>query len=234
MTSLLQARQVAIEGRLSPTDLAVDAGQMVAVIGPNGGGKTSLLRALARVEEAKGSVAIEGQDVDRAVEAERRRLLAFLPASREATWPVSVADFVALGLDRRDDGRVADLIDELQLGALAPRPIDRVSTGERVRAMIGRAIAGKARLLLLDEPLSNLDPYWVLRMMAIVRAEVAANDSTALVSVHDLDMARRFDRVLLVSGGTLVADGAPDAVLDSAAFTAAFRVTRSERGWSIN
>lgn len=234
MTSLLQARQVAIEGRLSPTDLAVDAGQMVAVIGPNGGGKTSLLRALARVEEAKGSVAIEGQDVDRAVEAERRRLLAFLPASREASWPVSVADFVALGLDRRDDGRVAELIDELQLGALAPRPIDRVSTGERVRAMIGRAIAGKARLLLLDEPLSNLDPYWVLRMMAIVRAEVAANDSTALVSVHDLDMARRFDRVLLVSGGTLVADGAPDAVLDSAAFTAAFRVTRSERGWSIN
>lgn len=234
MTSLLHARAVGIVDRLSPTDLNVEARQTVAVIGPNGGGKTSLLRALARTEDALGSVSIEGRTVDEAAETERRRLLAFLPASREASWPVTVADFLSFGLGTPDPARIEALIPMLELAPLARRPIDRLSTGERARAMLGRAIAGQPRLLLLDEPLSNLDPYWALRTVEIVRAEVVANDSAALVSVHDLDMARRFDRLLLVSGGAVVADGSPDAVLASRIFGEAFRVTQSGRGWAIS
>ena len=99
--------------------------------------------------------------------------------------------------------------------------------------MLGRALAGRARLLLLDEPLSNLDPYWVLRTTEIVRAEVTANASAALVSVHDLNMVAGFDRVLLVSGGAVVANGTPGTVLESVAFGSAFRVERSDRGWAI-
>jgi len=233
MTALAAASGVGIAGRLAPTDLALERGQMVAVIGPNGGGKTSLLRALARTEDAEGTVTIDGLDVDTTAEARRRRLLAFLPAAREANWPVTVADYLEFGLGSPDSARIDALIDLLELAALADRPIDRISTGERARAMLGRAIAGKARLLLLDEPLSNLDPYWVLRTVEIVHAEIAANVSAALVSVHDLDMARRFDRLLLVSGGALIADGVPSEVLESRAFGEAFRIGRQDGRWAI-
>ena len=231
MTSV--ARDLAIAGRLSPTDLTVEARQLVAVIGPNGGGKTSLLRAMARAEDASGAVAVEGYDLDAAGEAQRRRLLAFMPASREAPWPVRVVDFIALGLGAPDDERIAELIAALELELLAERPIDCLSTGERARAMLARALAGKAHLLLLDEPMSNLDPYWVLRTIDLLRSEIARNESSALVSVHDLALIKRFDRVLLVSGGVVVGDGKPSEVLASNAFGAAFRIQPDGSGWAI-
>lgn len=233
MTSLLDARKIGIAGRLSSTDLIVEAGQMVAVIGPNGGGKTSLLRALARTEDALGAVAIDGKDVDATAEAQRRRLLAFLPASREASWPVAVVDFLGFGLGAPDATRIEELVAMFELGPLSRRPIDQLSTGERARAMLGRAIAARPRLLLLDEPLSNLDPYWALRTVDIIRAEIDVIGSAALVSVHDLDMARRFDRLLLVSGGAVIADGAPETVLEGQGFGEAFRVSRENGHWVI-
>ena len=231
MTSV--ARTLAIAGRLSPTDLTVEAGQLVAVIGPNGGGKTSLLRAMARTEDAGGMVVVDGHDLDAAGESQRRRLLAFMPASREAPWPIRVADFIALGLSAPDDERIAELITALELELLAERPINCLSTGERARAMLARALAGKAHLLLLDEPMSNLDPYWVLRTIDLLRSEIARNESSALVSVHDLALIERFDRVLLVSGGVVVGDGKPSDVLTSAAFAAAFRIQPDGAGWKI-
>jgi iron complex transport system ATP-binding protein len=111
MTSLV-ARQVALHGRLLPTDLNVKAGELVALVGPNGGGKTSLLRAIARIENAGGHVAIGGEDVDAAPPARRRRLLSFLPASRDMTWPIAVRDVIALGLVQPDDARIDDLISQ--------------------------------------------------------------------------------------------------------------------------
>jgi iron complex transport system ATP-binding protein len=233
MTSLAEARQVAIEGRINPTVLSVERGTLTAVVGPNGGGKTSLLRGLARTEDAVGSVSVEGKNIDQTGEIERRRLIAFMPASREAPWPVTVADYVEFGLGKADAERVAALMAMLELEPLAMRPVDRLSTGERARAMLGRTIAGKARLLLLDEPLSNLDPYWVLRTLDILRAEIEENGSSALVSLHDLTLLSRFDRVLLISGGELLADAAPRDVLDSEAFGTAFRIDRDGPGWAI-
>lgn len=233
MTSLAQARGIGIAGRLAATDVAIERGTMVAVIGPNGGGKTSLLRALARTEDAVGTLTIDALEVDTVAESQRRRLLAYLPAAREATWPVAVVDYFQFGLGAPDAARIGDLIKLLELASLADRPIDRLSTGERARAMLGRAIAGRSRLLLLDEPLSNLDPYWALRTVDIIRAEVVANDSAALVSIHDLAMTTRFDRVLLVNAGAIIADGTATAVLESEQFGVAFRVERSDSGWVI-
>ena len=233
MTSLAIARGVGIAGRLSPTDLTFKPGQLVAVIGPNGGGKTSLLRAMARTEEAGGTVTIDGRDLDSAGEVERRRLVAFMPANREAPWPIRVLDLIALGLGMPDEIRIAELVAALELELLAERPIDRLSTGQRARVMLARALAGKARLLLLDEPLSNLDPYWVIRTIELLRGETAGKMSSALVSIHDLALIERFDRVLLVSGGVVVGDDEPQVVLASEAFSTAFRIQPDGAGWAI-
>ena len=91
MTSLI-ASQVGIEGRLSATDLLARSGEMIALVGPNGGGKTSLLRGLTRVEHAVGTVEIDGEDVDQASVRRRQRLLSYLSASRDLTWPISTRD----------------------------------------------------------------------------------------------------------------------------------------------
>jgi iron complex transport system ATP-binding protein len=232
MTPLLKSEYLSLKHRLGPTDLSIAGGQLVAIIGPNGSGKTSLLRALAGVELSSGTVAIEGETLLEVPPQRRPSLATFLPASREVIWPISVRDVIALGLPKPDVFRVDELIELLELQSLARRSIDRLSTGERARVLLARALAPRPRVLLLDEPLSNLDPYWVLRILEIVR-EAVANGNSALVSLHDIDRIVAFDRVLLMSGGELRADLVPDEMLGSSVLAEAFRIERESAGWRI-
>ena len=232
MTSLM-AKGVALDARLQPTDLAVTAGELVAVVGPNGGGKTSLLRALARVEHAAGQVMIDGEDLDRAPEARRRHLLALLPASRDIGWPISARDVIALGLARRDPVRIDELLAIFELERLAARPVNRLSTGERARVLMARALASRPHALLLDEPLSNLDPYWVLRFLDQFRLSARAGQ-LLLIAVHDLAVIDCFDRALLVADGRIQMDETPASLLASERFEEVFRIRRTDGGgWMI-
>ena len=233
MTSLLTARGVAIAGRLKPNNLDIAAGSLVALIGPNGSGKTSLLRALATVEVTGGTITIDGEDIASALPPRRPHLLTFLPASRDLVWPIRVRDVIALGLTTTDPHRVDRLLDQLELRALAERPASEISTGERARVLLGRALAPSPRLLLLDEPLSNLDPYWVLKTLELLRETVQTNGCCAIVSLHDIDRVGSFDRVLLADGGQIVADLAPQDMLASSDLARSFRIERSDDGWWV-
>ena len=205
---------------------------MVALVGPNGGGKTSLLRAIARVEEASGKVWIDGEDIDALSEAGRARLIAFLPASRDVAWPIPARDVIALGLGARDEQRIDELVELFELDTLAERPIDRLSTGERTRVLLARALASSPQLLLLDEPLSNLEPFWVLRLLEILRA-FADRGAIVLVALHDLGKLDRFDRALLIYQGRVQQDGSPDGLIASTAFENSFRLRAMPGGWTI-
>jgi iron complex transport system ATP-binding protein len=226
MTSSLIAQGLAIPGRLEPTSLAIAKSSLVAVVGPNGGGKTSLLRALARVDTTQGSVTIDGELLDPALPSRRAKLVAFLPASHLIAWPIPVGDFLELG------GATASSISRemsaLDLAPLAERPMNQLSTGQRSRAMIGRALASDARMLLLDEPLSNLDPYWTLRTLDILRQRASAG-VIAIVTLHDLAQLAKVDRALVMDRGTLIADSPPQALLDGDLIEAVFGV-RMEDG----
>jgi iron complex transport system ATP-binding protein len=232
MTSLLDAKAVAMESRLRPTSLRIGSGELVALIGPNGGGKTSLLRALADVERSAGTVLIDGEDLSETAAARRPHLLTFLPASREIAWPIAARDVIALGLPAPDRARVDDLIGLLELERFADRRIDHLSTGERARVLLARALGPGPKLLLLDEPLSNLDPYWVLRLLEILREFVAAGAS-ALVALHDIDRLPDFDRALLMASGALKADLQAAEMLESSGLVDAFGIERSSCGWKI-
>lgn len=233
MTPVLKARGAALDRRLHSTDLDIAAGELVALIGPNGSGKTSLLRALAAVELTDGTIAIEGEDVVTAPPPRRPHLLTFLPASRELVWPIRVRDVIALGLAGPDSHRVEQLLDQLELQTLAERPANAISTGERARVLLARALAPSPRLLLLDEPLSNLDPYWVLRTLELLRETVRISDCCAIVSLHDIDRVESFDRVLLTDLGKIVADLAPQEMLASTELARSFRIERDHGGWRI-
>ena len=233
MTPLLEASGIAVEGRLEPTELTVQAGELVALIGPNGAGKTSLLRALAGIELRQGLATIDGETVVTAPPSRRMRLLGFLPATRSLVWPISARDVIALGLTAPDPGRIDELIDLLELQAFADRAVNTLSTGERSRVLLARALAARPRVLLLDEPLSNLDPYWVLRTLEILKEAVAATNCAVLASLHNLEQMRAFNRVLLVDGGRIVADGNPDWMLASETLGQAFRIERNGPGWQV-
>lgn len=233
MTPLLEARGLAIPERLQPTDLKLASG-MVAVIGPNGAGKTSLLRAIAGIEQAAGQVIVAGEGLAEAPPPRRMRLLSFLPATRNLVWPISTRDVISLGLPSPDPARVGELLKQLELEVLADRPVDHLSTGERSRVLLARALAARPRLLLLDEPLSNLDPYWVLRTLQILNLEARQRGCAVLASLHDLNQIAAFDRVLLVDGGRIVADGPPGDVMDSLELIRAFRIEKDGRSWKIS
>ena len=233
MTSLLIAEGVQIEGRLKPTDLRCEPGQLIAIIGPNGAGKTSLLRALAGIELDGGLVLVDGEDIAQAPSPRRMKLLSYLPATRSLVWPISSRDVIALGLPSLDDRRIDDLIQLLELERIATRPVNSLSTGERTRVLIARSLAAQPKVLLLDEPLANLDPYWVLRTLELMR-EAAKAGSAVIASLHDLSQLTSFDRVILVDDGRIAADGTAGQLLQSDKLAAAFRVERHNERWRIS
>jgi iron complex transport system ATP-binding protein len=231
MTSLI-AHNVGLPGRLAETNLEVRGGKLIALVGPNGGGKTSLLRALAGVEDATGHVEIDGEDVAALGEARRRALLAFLPASRDLGWPIAARDVIALGLARRDGPRIDELVELFELQSLANRPVNSLSTGERSRVLMARALAARPRLLMLDEPFANLEPYWVIRLGEILREQAAAG-AIVLVALHDLAQLDRFDRALLIADGAVQMDEAPADLMASERFERKFRIRATPAGWAL-
>jgi iron complex transport system ATP-binding protein len=140
---------------------------------------------------------------------------------------------IALGLPVRDVPRVDELIELLELKSLADRPVNSLSTGERSRVLFARALAARPKVLLLDEPLSNLDPYWVLKTLTILREVAASGECAVFASLHNLEQVSAFSRVLLVDEGEILADGPPTDVLSSAALGDVFRVEREGSGWKI-
>ena len=215
---ILRASNLSLPGRLHDADIEIAAGELVCLIGPNGSGKTSLLHALAGIGAPKGIVALDGADPRTLPPAARPAALTYLPASRDVPWPLLARDAIALG------GGSAQF-PALELESLLDRRLDTLSTGERSRVMIARALAPRPRLLLLDEPTANLDLLWQIRLMQLVREEVHSGGSAALVAIHDLEAAGRYaDRVIVMDGGRIVAEGMEEV-------PAVFGVERREGRW---
>jgi iron complex transport system ATP-binding protein len=228
--SLIAARGLAIPGRLAETGLALEGGTLTCLVGPNGSGKTSLLHALAGIGGAQGEVCIAGTRLPSIPPARRAQWVTYLPASREISWPLRARDLIALG--GADQAQTARMVAALALVAVAERPLDRVSTGERSRVLIARALATGPRLLLLDEPTSNLDPLWQIRLMELVRSETRGGGRAAVVAMHDLDAAGRYaDRLIVMSGGRIAADGDPAEIHQGEIIAQVFGVRKQAGAW---
>lgn len=227
--SLLVAHGLSLPDRLEETSLTLEAATLTCLVGPNGSGKTSLLHAIAGIGAPAGTVGIDGVDPRRLGPGQRQRSITFLPASRDVKWPLTAADLIALGGEGEDKEQ---LLADLDLAALADRRVDRLSTGERSRVLIARALVAGPRVMLLDEPVANLDPLWQLRLMDYLCALVRERRRAVLLAVHDLELARIYaDRLIIMDKGRIAADGDPRELLGGPHVPAIFGIERRDGGW---
>ncbi|HWE68428.1 MAG TPA: ABC transporter ATP-binding protein [Acidimicrobiales bacterium] len=211
----------------------VGDGEWVGLIGPNGAGKTTLLRALVQLLPHDGRTLIDGASTDDLSRRQLARMIAYVPQSPELPPDMMVSDYVLLGrsphigyfgVEKPYDRRIcADLLERLDLGPMADRHLATLSGGELQRLVLARALAQEAPVLLLDEPTSALDLGRRVDALEIIDALRAEHKLTVLSAMHDLTLAGQFaDRLVLLSGGEVVASGTPPEVLDEVLLTEHF------------
>jgi len=206
--------------------LSLRAGELTAIVGPNGAGKSTLIKALAGLlPPTDGSVRLDGIQLDRFADRERARRIAYLPADSRLAWPLTARRVVELGRlpflkpltkpSAEDHARVDAAIERAGASGLANRRFDALSSGEKARILLARALATDAATLLLDEPAAALDPRHQLAVTQLLKTE-AERGLCVVFAGHSLELVSRFaDRVLVMNAGRIMADGAPDEAMQS-------------------
>lgn len=219
---MLQAKGIHAAWDKTPVLFDVHAefeqGQWTCIVGPNGAGKTSFLQVLAGLMPAKGHVLFQGQTLQTMTAKQRAVSMAWLGQASKSTDDLSVFDVVMLGRlphqswwtgATKEDHRIVEaLLQSMQLSAWRHRSLGTLSGGERQRVLLARALAVQAPLVLMDEPIANVDAPHQADWLATVKQLTQAG--TTVVSVlHDLNLALRADQVLVMEAGTVKLQATP-------------------------
>ena len=210
---------------LQEIDLAVARGELVGILGPNGVGKSTLLRVLSgHLAPSRGEVRLK----DRRLASLSRRMIArgmaFVPQIPDLTFPFTCREVVAMGrfarlghfgLEGPEDREVVDRVMDLTgTRELADRSVTELSGGEQQRVMLAQALAQEGEILLLDEPTSHLDIRYQVEVMDLLHHLNRDQGITVILTIHQLNLAARYcARLVLLDQGRIAADGSPDQVL---------------------
>jgi len=210
---------------LDEISFEADGGEFIGLIGPNGSGKTTLLKIIDGILKPRvGSVYLDCKRISELDPKELARELAMVPQTADLSFDLKVFDVVMMGryphlgrlsFEREvDEEKVKFWMELTNTLHLADRSIREVSGGERQRVLIARALAQEPRILLLDEPTSNLDVCYQIEIMSLLRELVDKLGLTIICAIHDLNLAARYsDKIILINGGRIKGIGRPIEVL---------------------
>ncbi|HKI04729.1 MAG TPA: ABC transporter ATP-binding protein [Thermoanaerobaculia bacterium] len=206
-------------------NLVAEPGTVTALLGPNGAGKSTALRALSRLLRPRaGKVTLGGEDVWRLPRRSFGRQVAFVPQSEAIAWPMTVEQVVLLGrvphrgwllpYSAEDRAALRTALRQVDLEDFQGRDLDSLSGGERRRALLARALAQDARVLLLDEPGAHLDLRHQVELFDLLARLARERRAAVVLSLHDLNLASLYaDRAVLLNEGRIVAQGPTQEVL---------------------
>ncbi|MCS7121948.1 MAG: ABC transporter ATP-binding protein [Archaeoglobaceae archaeon] len=198
----------------------LEEGEMLFVLGPNGSGKTTMLKCLNRILKPKGSILIEKINLNNLKLEEIAKLFGYVPQRGEVSF-LTVFDAILLGrrpyikweVGEEDVKIVEEVIKLFKLEKLALRKLNELSGGELQLVLLARAFAQQPRYLLLDEPTNNLDVKNQIEVMRIVKKAVKEKNVSAIVTVHDLNLALNYaEKILVLKDGKIHTFGSVEAL----------------------
>ena len=229
---MLEARNISINygacAVVADISFALEAGKTIALLGANGAGKTTVLKSLNQsLPLAKGAILLDEKPLENYSRREIARKITVIAQETETRFPVTVLEFVlsgrfargaAFGWETDADLSIAlDWLRQCDLSDYENRQMNKLSGGERQRVVLARALATEARILLLDEPTTNLDLAHQALMFRLVRERCENENAAAILITHDLNLAAEFaDEIILLKNGAILAKGEPRKVLTEA------------------
>ena len=208
---------------LENISLELDRSEILGIVGPNGTGKSTLIRCIDQIlKPQQGTILLDENDITTMNRMEIARKMGYVPQSTTRVFPASVVDTVLMGRrphlgwksSEEDMDKVLEILELLGIVEFAMRDFNEISGGQQQKVLIARALAQEADILLLDEPTSNLDIRHQLEVMEILKDIVRNKGISAVMAIHDLNLASRYtDQILMMNGGRIFAAGDPPSVL---------------------
>lgn len=208
---------------LRNVSLEVGEGEVVGIVGPNGSGKSTLLKCVDGILRPKvGVVLVDGKETSKMRRMELARTIGYVPQGSSGTFPIRVFEMVLMGrrpyvswkATRKDIDAVCRVLELMGMEDMAWRYFQELSGGERQKVLIARALAQEPKVLLLDEPTSNLDLRGQIEVLELIKELVRMKGLSAMMSMHDLNLAARYsDKLVMLREGHIFAAGRPCSVL---------------------
>ncbi|MCD6310827.1 MAG: heme ABC transporter ATP-binding protein [Candidatus Eremiobacteraeota bacterium] len=233
---------------IKDVDIELSDGELLGIIGPNGAGKSTLLRLLSGIlKPQSGKISINGRPLEEYSPRRLARILTMLPQDNPVDFPYTCREFVMMGRypylglmgweTPRDYQIVDECLESVGVIHLANRRIGELSGGERQRVALGRALAQKTRIILLDEPISHLDVGYQIEILELLKNINQKQKIAMMIVLHDLNLAARYcPGLLLLKDGTILAKGKPQHVLTTDLMKSAFNVQSELKvipGWDF-
>ena len=217
---------------------SVGEGEFIGLLGANGSGKSTILKLGSRlIRPSSGSIRLWGKDINGVKNKDRAKLISYLPQALDISVPFTVRELVNMGLypyDIPPSLTVDDALEMVGLSGKANAHLTDLSGGERRRTFIAMTLLQGAGLLLLDEPLANLDIKYQIELVRLLRKLREEKNISIVMALHDINVAPQFEKVMLIENGNIIGSGSPDSVLTreklKQAFDVSIEVKRSGTG----